>query len=140
MLICWFRYSTRARTRSADKRGEPTGLHVLYRPDKNHSVDIIFVHGLAGSSQSSWAWKRDLDNFWPKEWLPAEPEVKDARILTFGYNAFFMTSDQDIFNISAFAKQLLLQLKFATSNSDSLNLGKVRTILFLASMMKTKKT
>jgi hypothetical protein len=89
-------------------------------------MDIIFVHGLGGSSQSSWAWKRDLDCFWPKEWLPMEPELRQARILTFGYNAFFMTQGQDMFNISAFSKQLLMQLKFGTSGSDALHLGKAR--------------
>lgn len=66
--------------------------------------------------------------FLAKEWLPMEPALGEARILTFGYNAFFMTQDQDMFNISAFAKQLLIQLKFGTSGSDSLNLGKVGSV------------
>lgn len=88
-------------------------------------MDIIFVHGLGGSSQLSWSWKRDLDCFWPKEWLPLEPELSQARILTFGYNAFFTHQDHDIFDISAFAKQLLMQLKFGTDGVNPLDIGKV---------------
>jgi hypothetical protein len=52
--------------------------------------------------------------------------MDQARILTFGYKAFFKTQDQDIFNISSFAKNLLLQLKVGTtSEGNPLNIGKV---------------
>lgn len=54
-----------------------------------------------------------------------EPELDQARIMTFGYNAFFLSQDHDMFNISAFAKQLLMELKFAADKSEALNIGKV---------------
>lgn len=74
----------------------------------------------------SWSWNRDLDFFWPREWLPQEPGIKNARILTFGYNAGFRSQSGDIFNISDFAKDLLLQMKFGNdANVKSLNIGQV---------------
>lgn len=54
-----------------------------------------------------------------------EPDLDQARIMTFGYNAFFLSPNQDMFNISAFAKQLLMDLKFAADQSEALNIGKV---------------
>lgn len=90
------------------------------------TADIIFIHGLGGTSQMSWSWNRDLDFFWPREWLPQEPGIKNARILTFGYNAGFRSQSGDIFNISDFAKDLLLQMKFGNdANVKSLNIGQV---------------
>lgn len=74
----------------------------------------------------SWCWNRDLSLFWPKDWLPFEPALKDARITTFGYNAHFMSQSGDVFNISDFAKDLLSQLKFGTDETGTaLDMGKV---------------
>jgi hypothetical protein len=116
-----------ARTHSRDGREEPLGLHVVYEPECERSVDIIFVHGLGGTCRLSWSWNRDLSLFWPQEWLPQEPELTAARILTFGYNANFMSPSRDTFNISDFAKDLLLQMRFGTdSNVKSLDIGEVR--------------
>ncbi|KAJ3545667.1 hypothetical protein NM208_g2401 [Fusarium decemcellulare] len=92
---------------------------------------------------------RDKTCFWPKEWLPAEPEMNRARIMTFGYEAAYRSSQSNIFDISAFAKALLLQLKTGASRNESLQVGKalilglhdpeyqtilgnVRSIIFLA--------
>lgn len=50
--------------------------------------------------------------------------------MTFGYNAFFKSGDKDVFNISDFAKDLLLQMKFANSEEgEALNIGKVGTLI-----------
>lgn len=109
-----------------DRKNEPLGLHVIHHPGDSHAIDIIFVHGLGGTSRLSWSWDRDLANFWPQEWLPLEPELSDARILTFGYNAHFMSQKGDVFNISDFAKDLLLQMKFGSdANVQALDIGKV---------------
>ena len=73
--------------------------------------------------------------FWPKAWLPMEPGFKEARIMTFGYNAFFKSGGKDVFNISDFAKDLLLQMKFANSEGgESLNIGKAPIIFVCHSM------
>ena len=102
------------------------GLVVLYDPEGEHTIDIIFVHGLGGSSQLSWSWEYDLAHFWPKEWLPQEPELRNARILTFGYDAFYMSQTSDMFDIPTFAQQLLVQLKFGADANEALNIGRVR--------------
>lgn len=98
-------------------------------------MDIIFVHGLGGTCRLSWSWNRDLSLFWPKEWLPLEPELKEARILTFGYNAHFMSPNKDTFNVSDFAKELLMQMKFGNdADVKSLNIGKLPLIFVVHSM------
>ncbi len=121
--------------RTRDRKSEPLGLHVVYTPPGPRTIDLIFVHGLGGTSRLSWSYDRNLANFWPKEWLPLEPGFKDARILTFGYNANFMSQTKDLFNISDFAKDLLLQLKVGMDeNVVSLEIGKVPIIFVVHSM------
>lgn len=75
----------------------------------NPILDIIFVHGLGGTSRGTWSWERDPSNFWPP-WLADDSEFSRARIFTFGYNANFngqYTSN----NILDFARDLLLSMK-----------------------------
>lgn len=109
-----------------DRSNDPLGLHVIYDPPSDRAVDIVFVHGLGGTSRLSWSWNRDLSLFWPQEWLPLEPGLEEARILTFGYNANFLSPAKDLFNIPDFAKDLLVQLKFGSDESaQSLNMGQV---------------
>lgn len=113
-------------SQSQDSRAEPLGLHVVYEPPSRRIVDIIFIHGLGGTSRLSWSWNRDLSLFWPQEWLPLEPGLRDARVLTFGYNAHFSSPTKDIFSISDFAKDLLLQMKFGNDHQvQSLKIGQV---------------
>ncbi|KAH9905313.1 hypothetical protein F4778DRAFT_779657 [Xylariomycetidae sp. FL2044] len=122
-------------TAPQDRKNEPMGLHVVYEPAGRQSVDIIFVHGLGGTSRMSWSWNRDLSAFWPQKWLPLEPGFHDARIMTFGYNANFISPTKDIFNISDFAKDLLFQMKFCKDeNLDSLDIGRVPVIFVVHSM------
>lgn len=104
---------------------DPIGLRVLYAPSKPHSVDIIFVHGLGGSSRKTWALNNVPGTFWPQDWLPDEPEINTARILTFGYNADFKSrGPNNLSSISDFARALLFGMKFGKDGSD-LNVGKV---------------
>jgi hypothetical protein len=86
------------------------------------------VHGLGGTSRKTWSYNRDLKYFWPKEWLPIEPGLEHARILSFGYNANFMsTAPANFLNITDFGKDLLLQMKFVTDKKGQpLNIGEVR--------------
>ncbi|KAF4459376.1 Cytochrome cd1-nitrite reductase-like C-terminal heme d1 [Fusarium albosuccineum] len=119
---------------STQEPDDPTGLSVLHTPSGDHAIDIIFVHGLGGSSHRTWTWHRDKTCFWPKEWLPAEPEMNQTRIMTFGYDAAYRSSQSSIFNISSFAKALLLQLKMGTSRNEALQVGKVPIIFVVHSM------
>lgn len=45
---------------------------------------IVFVHGLYGDREATWTHSQ-TNVFWPKDLLPGD--IKDARILSFGYDA-----------------------------------------------------
>ncbi len=125
------------RERSRDRRLDPLGLTVLYEPEGPPVADIIFVHGLGGTSRQTWSKNRDPTLFWPGEWLPQERNTRDARITSFGYNAHFAsTSSKDnILTISDFAKDLLFKMRFATGSAErGLNMGTV-PIIFVAHSM-----
>lgn len=80
---------SKRKDRSRDRRADPLGLTILHEPESSPSADIVFVHGLGGTSRHTWSKNRDLQLFWPLEWLPYEPELTSARIMTFGYNSHF---------------------------------------------------
>lgn len=46
-------------TKLLQKDGEadtgPLGLNVVYTPENGHKVDIVFIHGLGGTSQLTWS-------------------------------------------------------------------------------------
>ncbi|KAL8671628.1 MAG: hypothetical protein Q9168_003879 [Polycauliona sp. 1 TL-2023] len=75
----------------------------------NPILDVIFVHGLGGTSRGTWSWEHHLPNFWPP-WLADDPEMSRARISTFGYNANFAGQSTSL-NILDFAKDLLFRIK-----------------------------
>ncbi|KAL9613168.1 MAG: hypothetical protein Q9167_002288 [Letrouitia subvulpina] len=100
------------------------GLNLHHSPT-DPDADLIFVHGLGGSSMNTWSFKRDHRNFWPV-WLPSEPALSNVRIFSFGYNAGLRAPDT-IMNITDFAKELLLgMLTFAPSASTgpSIRIGR----------------
>lgn len=110
---------------------DPLGLKVIHRPPGERTVDLIFVHGLGGSSQSTWSHNRNPDFFWPLKFLPLEPEISKARILTFGYNANFGPGGgKSKMTFLDFAKDLLYDLKYAQDESvpelEDLGMGNVR--------------
>ncbi|KAI7777971.1 hypothetical protein LA080_002883 [Diaporthe eres] len=103
---------------------DPLGLNVIHEPDTPRTIDIIFVHGLGGTSKQTWSKNKDPSLFWPKEWLPFEPDISSARILSFGYNAHFAAPGKNILNISDFARELLFGMKFGTDeHSKPLDIG-----------------
>lgn len=114
---------------------DPLGLNVIHVPDSPHTVDIIFVHGLGGTSRQTWSKNKDPNLFWPKEWLPLEPEMSTARVLSFGYNAHFAVPGKNILNISDFARELLFAMKFGTDEqTGDLDIGHVPIIFVVHSM------
>ncbi|KAL1851758.1 hypothetical protein VTK73DRAFT_9363 [Phialemonium thermophilum] len=120
---------------------DPLGLTVVYQPPGAPVADVVFVHGLGGSSRRTWCHNRDLELFWPARFLPLEPVVGAARILTFGYNAGFGPgSAKSRIAILDFAQELLYELKFARdrstpeSGSGSLGIGE-RPIIFVMHSM-----
>ena len=89
---------------SKDLKG-PFGLNTLFRPLQPAVADLIFVHGLGGGSRSTWTKSEDPSLYWPKEWLPHDPDFIDVRIHTFGYNSNWQK--ESTLNIHDFAKSLL---------------------------------
>lgn len=118
---------THSREHPYDRRNDPEGLNLLARPSSvaSPTADIIFVHGLGGSSQLTWSKHRDLDNFWPKEWLPLD--ITTARIWSFGYDSRFAKQEKaGKLRILDFAKDLLHEMWSAT-DQDNVPLGTVNT-------------
>lgn len=113
---------------SAERQSDPLGLTVVHDPDSDPTVNIIFVHGLGGTSRKTWSRNRDVRLFWPGEWLPRENGLDRARILSFGYNAHFSApGQQNMLNIGDFATDLLFNMKFGIDKKgQEYQLGKVR--------------
>ncbi|KAI0490672.1 hypothetical protein F4859DRAFT_520389 [Xylaria cf. heliscus] len=91
----------------------PLGLTLVYS-FREPVIDIIFVHGLGGTSVGTWSWNRDPVNFWPL-WLGNDRDLSRSRIFTFGYDAG-LTGNSTGLGILDFAKDLLLRMK--TYSSD----------------------
>lgn len=83
------------------------GLGIWYNPPKP-LLNLVFIHGLGGSSLKTWSFERQTRNFWPL-WLHRDPDLATARILTFGYNADFR-GPSTILDITDFAKDLLFRM------------------------------
>lgn len=131
--------SSHSQQRSQDRRTDPLGLVILYTPERSPSADIIFVHGLGGTSLQTWSRNRDPDLCWPQKWLPLESDISSSRIFSFGYNAHFSSSGSNsIASISDFAKSLLFAMKFGKGeDGEDLKVGSVGS-LFIFSLIKTK--
>ncbi|KAG8358018.1 hypothetical protein FVEN_g3950 [Fusarium venenatum] len=69
---------------SPSKKIFPSGIKLLHDGQDN-IVDIIFVHGLTGHREKTWRAKT-ADKPWHETLLPTK--VPNARILTFGYDAY----------------------------------------------------
>ncbi|KAI3393016.1 hypothetical protein diail_4895 [Diaporthe ilicicola] len=126
--------SALARQRSQDRRSDPLGLTVLYTPEPGQrTVDIIFIHGLGGTSVRTWCRNRDPSYLWPKHWLPDEADLSTARILTFGYHAHFSSKkEQTSLTLNDFATDLLFRMKYDEETEE--RLGQV-PIIFVAHSM-----
>ena len=115
----------------------PLGLRVIHEPGTKSPLDIVFIHGIGGGSEKTWCKDpSDPNLFWPQHWLPAEPDIGRARILSFGYNASFLPgAPRSIYNIGDFAKELLYEMKFGKDdNGEDLDMGRA-PIVFVAHSM-----
>ncbi|KAI1469710.1 uncharacterized protein F4812DRAFT_300693 [Daldinia caldariorum] len=121
--------------RHSETEAGPLGLTVVYTPENAHKADIVFIHGLGGTSRWTWSKNKDPDLFWPLTFLPLEPDLCLARILTFGYNANFRKSGNIGTSVLDFAKDLLFDLKFAKDDhKEDLRMGSVPLIFVVHSM------
>jgi len=105
----------------------PLGLTTVFQPPETVAIDLVFVHGLGGGSQSTWTKSGDL-SFWPREWLPKDTAFRDVRIHTFGYNSDW--TQESILNIHDFAKSLLGSIQ----DCPAIPLGE--TVGFLRPLMR----
>jgi len=130
--------SSGERLQLSRERTNALGLSVIWEPESDRSLDIVLVHGLGGTSHSTWSKDHDPKYFWPHLWLPREPVIRSARILTFGYNANWRSKGpKSILNITDFAKELLFAMKFSKNeakNLEDLGIGET-PIIFIAHSM-----
>jgi len=84
------------------------GLTLVHNPDQP-TADIIFVHGLGGSSWTTWCWERNPEYFWPA-WLRHEQGLSGLRVFTYGYNSDFLGPDTTS-GVLDFAKGLLVRMR-----------------------------
>lgn len=94
---------------------DPLGLTLIHSAEEP-LVDMIFIHGLGGTSRGTWSWERDTRNFWPS-WLVDDVELSRSRIFTFGYFANFL-GVQSSFNILDFSKELLFKMRTFSSEFE----------------------
>jgi hypothetical protein len=99
----------RETTDENDMRG-PLGLHLLHSSPKP-LIDIIFVHGLRGGSIKTWRKGNDPRLFWPKYWLPMEPDLCNASIYSFGYDSDWASTTPSILNIHDFGRALYEEMR-----------------------------
>ncbi|KAL8821642.1 MAG: hypothetical protein Q9223_000334 [Gallowayella weberi] len=85
------------------------GLTPLFEPEEV-LADFIFVHGLRGGSRKTWSFSADPAHFWPKEWLPGDPDFKNVRIHTFGYHSNWGESKGSDFNVHDFGQNLIEEI------------------------------
>jgi hypothetical protein len=101
------------------------GLSLVYEPSSEPAADLIFVHGLGGTSHSTWSWQHNPDHFWPL-WIPQDAELSRIRIFTLGYPASF--SRNGLVNIADYSKHLLVSMKewyFRSGTISGAPIGKV---------------
>ncbi|KAM0127142.1 hypothetical protein ACHAP3_008912 [Botrytis cinerea] len=101
-----FRHSSKASREVATDLKGPLGLNLLHAPSEP-LIDFIFVHGLGGGSRKTWSKSEDAYHYWPKEWLPQDPDFKNVRIFSFGYRADWVGRSKDVLDIGDFAQSLL---------------------------------
>jgi len=90
----------------------------------------------------TWCKNKDPDVFWPLNFLPMEPGLGDARIMTFGYNSHFQPGlAKNRMVIQDFSKELLYDMKYGLDNTldeaKGLELGDVSSAALHASGLRS---
>lgn len=94
-----------------DEPKGPYGLKTLYEPidQLDTLVDLVFVHGLNGGSESTWTKDRDPSTYWLQQWLPKDHAFQNVRIHTFGYECDLRRGS--ILSINDYTASLLYSLR-----------------------------
>ena len=101
-------------------RTGPLGLNELISSPEP-LVELVFVHGLGGGSRKSWSHTRLEDHFWPKSWLPRDPDFQNVRIHSFGYKSAKSEVVATIAGIPEYAESLLCALRDSPTIRHSQN-------------------
>ena len=113
---------------SAAQVADPLGLYTVYEPPKGCEavLDVVFVHGLEGSSHSGWTPDGTAESFdllgWVSlqelpSWFPQNRWPNSVRLLTYGYAKF--TPGQQGLRIMTLGRDLLDCLYQHIKHSDS---------------------
>lgn len=114
-----------ASTSSLPVRPFPDGVKVLH-DCSDANVDICFIHGLTGDRDTTWT-ADGQQTPWPASLLP--PKLKDARILTYGYDAYVVRASVASANrLIDHATNLLAKL----TTNRALNNALSRPLIFVA--------
>ena len=114
---------------SVDTIGD-LGLNLLHEPAEC-LVDLVFVHGLRGGSRKTWSASPSIAHYWPKEWLPADPDFRHVRIHSFGYNSDWLDRRENLLDIHDFGQSLIEELQ----NSPQIRRDKNTRIVFIGHSM-----
>lgn len=121
-------YYSYASEQTSDKNG-PLGLTTQYEPQARAPVsavaDVVFIHGLGGGSRKTWSYSNQLDHYWPRTWLPADPDFANVRIHAFGYETNWGSHAHHVLDIDTSAQLLLNALR----NHPAISKTRTRVIL-----------
>lgn len=106
------------------------GLNLLYSPPEP-LVDFVFVHGLGGGSRKTWSKTHKPYHYWPKEWLPRDPDFSNCRIYSFGYASDWSERRDSVLEINDFAASLLGE----TKNDPGIRANEVKRLFPLSQEM-----
>jgi len=116
-------------TPAAIEPGPNYGIKVLYdgSAEAKADIDVVFVHGLTGNAYSTW-FHKDAGVHWPSALLGRD--IKDARILSFGYDADIINIWKPASNsrLSNHAEHLVRSLERVRRDSHTEN----RRIIFVS--------
>ena len=80
---------------------------------------MVFVHGLGGGSRKTWSKTGTESHFWPANWLPKDPDFRNVRIHTFGYDSDWTKGNDNCLNIYHMGLSLVGQLSTSPEISRS---------------------
>ncbi|OAG42284.1 hypothetical protein AYO21_03452 [Fonsecaea monophora] len=122
----WRQKTAQATHSNLDIESFPLGIKILFDPP-DAGLDIVFVHGLTGDRERTWT-SHATGLCWPSDLLPTL--LPDARVLTFGYDAYVVRNHGPVaqIDISHHASDLLNALA-NERHSDGLA---TRPLIFVA--------
>jgi hypothetical protein len=101
--------SGRQQTSDKETNRGPLGLRPLFCAPEP-LIDLVFVHGLRGGSIKTWRFEEDQQLYWPRYWLPTEPEFANVSIHSFGYESDWSSLKPSILDVNDFGRSLYEEL------------------------------